>query len=81
MYFPITCDVEMVTDITESPMSDMILSASLRRKEFSFRRGTAMIISVMVRISLHTALYSYQTTYSSSDSDDYFDNETPNGTG
>ena len=27
MYFPITCDVEMVTDVTESPMSDMILSA------------------------------------------------------
>ena len=60
MYFPITCDVEMVTDVTESPMSDMILSASLR---------------------LHTALYSYQTTYSSSDSDDYFDNETPYGSG
>jgi hypothetical protein len=38
-----------------------------------------MIISVMVRISLHTALYSYQTTYSSSDSDDYFDNENPYG--
>lgn len=42
MYFPITCDVEMVTDITESPMSDMILSASLRREGFSLWRGTAM---------------------------------------
>ena len=35
-------DVEMVTDVTESTVLDMILSASLRRKEFSFRRGTAM---------------------------------------
>ena len=42
MDFSITCDVEMITDITETPMMDMILSASLRRKGFSFRRGTAM---------------------------------------
>ena len=35
-------DVEMVTDITEPTVLDMILSASLRRKGFSFRRGTAM---------------------------------------
>ena len=42
MYFSITCDVEMITNITESPMSDVILSASLRREGFSLRRGTAM---------------------------------------
>ena len=40
--FSIAGDVEMVTDVTESTVLDMILSASLRRKEFSFRRGTAM---------------------------------------
>jgi len=40
--FPITCDVEMITDVSETAMMDMILSASLRRKGFSFRRGTAM---------------------------------------
>ena len=38
--FSIAGDVEMVTNVTEPAVLDMILSASLRRKEFSFRRGT-----------------------------------------
>ena len=35
-------DVEVIADVTESPVKDMILTASLRRKRLSFRRGTAM---------------------------------------
>ena len=62
-------------------MSDMILSASLRREGFSLRRGTAMNDNQCD--GPHKFTYSFvllSTTYSSSDSDDYFDNETPNGT-
>ena len=40
--FSIPGDVEMIADVTESPVKDMILTASLRRKGLSFRRGTAM---------------------------------------
>ena len=40
--FSIPGDVEMIADVTESPVKDMILTASLRRKEFSLRRGAAM---------------------------------------
>ena len=40
--FSIPGDVEMIADVTESPMVDMVLSASLRREGFPFRRGTAM---------------------------------------
>ena len=43
-------DVEMVTNVTEPAVLDMILSASLRRKEFSFRRGTAMISKMKRKI-------------------------------
>ena len=57
MYFPITCDVEMVTDVTESPMSDMILSASLRREGFSLWRGTAM--NDNQRNGAHGATYNF----------------------
>ena len=40
--FSVPGDVEMIADVTESPVKDMILTASLRRKGLSFRRGTAM---------------------------------------
>ena len=39
---PITSNVKMIANITETTVQDMILSASLRRKGLSFRRGTAM---------------------------------------
>ena len=34
--------LKMIANITETTVQDMILSASLRRKGLSFRRGTAM---------------------------------------
>ena len=40
--FSVPGDVEMIADVTESPVKDMILTASRRRKGLSFRRGTAM---------------------------------------
>ena len=40
--FSVSGDVEMIADVTESSVKDMILTASLRRKGLSFRRGTAM---------------------------------------
>ena len=40
--FSVPCDIEMIANITETTVQDMILSASLRRKGLSFRRGTAM---------------------------------------
>ena len=55
--FSIASDVEMVTDVTESTVLDMILSASLRRKEFSFRRGTAM--NDNQRNGAHGATYNF----------------------
>ena len=42
VYLAVAGDVEMIADVTESPVKDMILTASLRRKGLSFRRGTAM---------------------------------------
>ena len=42
MNFSVACQVEVIADVTESPVKDMILTASLRRKRLSFRRGTAM---------------------------------------
>ena len=80
--FSIPGDVEMIADVTESPVKDMILTASLRRKGLSFRRGTAMNdIRVMVRIRLHTALYSDQTSDSGGNGDNHFDDEAPYGAG
>lgn len=38
----IACDIKMITDIMETPMMDVILSASLHREGFSLRCGTAM---------------------------------------
>ena len=55
--FSIAGDVEMVTEVTESTVLDMILSASLRRKEFSFRRGTAM--NDNQRNGAHGATYNF----------------------
>ena len=42
VYFAVAGQIEMIADVTESPVKDMILTASLRRKGLSFRRGTAM---------------------------------------
>ena len=40
--FPIPYDIKMVTDVTEATVMDVIQTAGFRRKEFPFRRGTAM---------------------------------------
>ena len=55
--FSIAGDVEMVTNVTEPAVLDMILSASLCRKEFSFRRGTAM--NDNQRDGAHGATYNF----------------------
>ena len=82
MYFSITCDVEMITNITESPMSDVILSASLRREGFSLWRGTAMNDNQRDGAhGLHTTLYSDQASDSGGNGDNHFDNEAPYGAG
>ena len=63
-------------------MLDMILSASLRRKEFSFRRGTAMNDNQRDGAhGLHTTLYSDQASDSGGNGDNHFDNEAPYGAG
>ena len=80
--FSIAGDVEMVTNVTEPTVLDMILSASLRRKEFSFRRGTAMNDNQRNGAhELHTTLYSNQASDSGGNGDDNFDNEAPYGAG
>ena len=75
-------NLEMVTNVTEPAVLDMILSASLRRKEFSFRRGTAMNDNQRNGThELHTTLYSDQASDSGGNGDNHFDNEAPYGAG
>lgn len=80
MDLSVACNVEMIADVAESPVEDVIQSAGFRRKGFPLRRGTAMmIISVIVLISLHTALHSEHTPYGGGDSNDNFENQAPYG--
>ena len=42
MYFPITCDVEMVTDILETAVVDMVVAAGLEIQVPPLRGGGAV---------------------------------------